>query len=93
MTEHSPGRWTTDITHKSTREGVTVWARDIVIADVVPDQHDNAEANARLIASAPNLLQALQDIIERSKGGTWSPGDRANALRRGEAAIAKARGD
>jgi hypothetical protein len=51
------------------------------------------DANARLIVAAPDLLAALQDIIEYSKGGTWSPGDRANALRRGEAAIAKATGD
>jgi len=93
MTEHTPGPWTTDTTHKNTREGVTVWARDIIIADVLPDQHDNAEANARLIASGPDLLAALQDIIEYSKGGTWSPGDRANALRRGEAAIVKATGE
>lgn len=46
-------------------------------------KHDNAEADARLIASAPDLLEALECLLEM---GHTKAGDLARA------AIAKARG-
>ena len=99
MTKHTPGPWTT--VGRAIGGAKVGIARDehnpLPFASVHGSGSDDgdkvADANARLIASGPDLLAALQDIIEYSKGGTWSPGDRANALRRGEAAIAKARGD
>ena len=90
MGKHTSGPWTTDETHKNTREGVTVWARDIIIADVLPDQHDNAEANARLIASGPDLLAALQAIFPANGPSTHLSDDN---IRTATAAIAKATGE
>ena len=62
MLGHTPGPWITDTSHRQDREGVTIWAESNIIADVVPDHHNQEEANARLIASAPGLLTALINL-------------------------------
>ena len=61
MTQHTPGPWVTDNGHAE-RDGIQVWdtVHGWIIADVVNDQHDNAEANAALIAAAPDMLEALR---------------------------------
>ena len=48
------------------------------------------EANARLIASAPELLEALEEIVSAADGDGWSHLDAD--LRKARAAIAKATG-
>jgi hypothetical protein len=60
--KHTPGHWITT--------GVNVRAGDALIcyatnhwADCETD-HDEKLANARLIAAAPELLQALKDLLE-----------------------------
>lgn len=64
MTQHTPGPWATDNGHAE-RDGIQIWdtVEGLIIADVVDDQHDNSEANARLIAAAPAMLNALKDTI------------------------------
>ena len=47
-------------------------------------------ANARLIASAPDLLEALEEIVSAADGDGWSQIDAD--LRKARAAIAKATG-
>jgi len=59
---HTPGPWVNDSSHSEWGKNV-VWAGDVVIAHVVDDQHDNADANARLIAAAPELLAALKMAV------------------------------
>ena len=49
--------------------------------------HDNAEANARLISAAPDLLEALQVVIANWTGGSFHP-----AIEQACQAIAKATG-
>lgn len=73
-----------------TENGTAVHAGDKMIAAVYGDhpecKHDaRMQANARLIAAALDLLEALKALVER---GTDSPEHRA-----AEAAIAKATGD
>ena len=65
MAEHTPGPWTTDTSHWQDREGVTIWAESNIIADVVPDHHNQEEANARLIAASPDLLAAAKAALDR----------------------------
>ena len=69
MTEHTPGPWQ----HlNGDLIGATVRERTAIIADcctdsgpqgtqVAPDQRD---ANARLIAAAPDLLAALEEMLQ-----------------------------
>lgn len=62
---------------------------------------ERVEANARLIAAAPDLLEALEWALAEIEGRTrYTPNDiyeameqRENALEAAQAAIAKARGD
>ena len=62
------------------------WEYPTVLADVV-DNWD-ANANARLIAAAPDLLEALEAVADY-----WAGGDVPEALdTQMRAAIAKARG-
>ena len=63
MLGHTPGPWVTDTSHWQDREGVTIWAESNIIADVVPDHHNQEEANARLIALAPTLLRIVKTLL------------------------------
>jgi hypothetical protein len=67
--------------------------RTVVLAEVFDAEADQGEADARLIAAAPDLLAALDGICDNAIGnaaGSFNVGvGRINAAR---AAIAKARG-
>ena len=61
MTEHTPGPWRirrAKIINTPEEES----AEPIVIADVYHHSYENREANSALIAAAPELLDALQNI-------------------------------
>ena len=51
---------------------------------------DQLKSNARLIAAAPELLEALEEIVSAADGDGWSQLDAD--LRKARAAIAKATG-
>lgn len=52
---------------------------------------DAAKANAHLIAAAPDLLEALQEVVDAADGDGWNQIDPLFPNQR--AAIAKARGE
>ena len=57
---------------------------------------DEQLANARLIAAAPELLEALEELdrlLDYTKSGAFSHDDRAECLGLARAAITKARGE
>ena len=96
MKKHTPGPW------KSVMKVHVVDVNDTRIADVIDrfDGKDNnfkssAEANARLIAAAPELLEVLidarEDLAKRTGefGADW---DGTSMLIRMDTAIAKAAG-
>ena len=62
-TQHTPGPWVVDHSHPDWVEGTTIWANDVVIAHAVADQHHETEANARLIAAAPEMLDLLYTVL------------------------------
>ena len=84
---HTPGPWKVD------KSGFNVIrsTAPITIAMTQPSTH--MKANARLIAAAPELLEALKtlDNIERGMQG-WHEDAKANVWARARAAIAKAEG-
>ncbi len=76
MTAHTPGPWSTRYEHFA----YTVFAEDqpggIAIVACYPAEEE--EADARLIAAAPDLLEALKAIraaIQRAHAETESGGD------------------
>jgi hypothetical protein len=96
-TKHTPGPWR--VTSNSW-EVSTVYstagevARCYIDSEVTEDTQDQwgpiKEANARLIASAPELLKALQDLM--SDDGLWDDMRWADCCDNARDAIAKATG-
>lgn len=97
-TNHTPGPW---IIHKSKftfalqsstepHAGLIchVYAKGDPSADEVGfSRPEEAQANARLIAAAPDLLKDAKDVVS-----AWENGDLAEAVRWLSATIAKAEG-
>jgi hypothetical protein len=68
MTEgkHTPGPWNIYPPYEDGDKGCLVRARSCSIAEVIP--HANAtEPNARLIAAAPEMAEALQSMLRYCK--------------------------
>ena len=57
------------------RNKTCVYAYDPIVPVFIADcgQHGNAEANARLIAQAPRMYEALKELMERFNGGVRFP--------------------
>ncbi len=69
MTQHTPGPWSSQSVTSVNERGVFVYKRIVSPQGktIVSDRGyigDNAEANARLIAAAPELLKTLKDAHE-----------------------------
>jgi hypothetical protein len=94
--KHTEGPWTTDLVISSQAGRVAI-EPDIAIVYVQPSRYDGSEskrrlANARLIAAAPDLLAALENIIGLvDKMDAWND-TRDEIQHAARAAIAKARG-
>jgi hypothetical protein len=93
---HTPGPWRTDrndihsgqisvVHHCVGNDWVEVWSPDATAAD-----EKEMEANARLIAAAPELLEALESMVEMVEMNGFG---KAYAMDISRAAIAKAKGD
>lgn len=62
-------------------------------AYLTADSKDEWEANARLIAAAPELLEALEGLLEYCGGSVADEHLDEDELKAARAAIAKARGE
>ena len=91
MAGHTPGPWYIEPTGERTCNGPTVSIDQSPLKIVArPDWHlDHEEymANARLIAAAPDLLEALENLLEECLGVDFQDNGAKDAAR---AAIAKA---
>lgn len=89
-TKHTPGPWTI-IGVDGFASGI--WGPDA--EDVVPDGSSMRQADARLIAAAPDLLEALEDFVafyEEFLGRDSEDLQKTRQYHGAKAAIAKARG-
>lgn len=88
-TQHSPGPWYIDCQNES----ATIGYRAIVDKEgyTVCSPSPMGQANARLIAAAPALLAALQNILLCDEAQDVE--SMANAIQDARAAIAKATGN
>lgn len=79
---HTPGPWMTD--DETVNHGPIIIQRDgsLEVAAIYGEGKDQRAANARLIAAAPDLLEALQALIRSSKIPNLAelPGARLNAI-------------
>lgn len=98
MTDHTPGPWhVIEACYEAYRGSHSIGSVDVRVAKVARNGVDDVEgeANARLIAAAPDLLEALYLLVvdvrvaEVDKDGGMRFSER---IRHAEAAIAKATG-
>jgi hypothetical protein len=96
MSKHTPGPWEVD----SNAQGeLLVMSRDGAAIAVVPvgayGRSERSQPNARLIAAAPELLEALRHVMQALDlvtPGRAADSPAARSLRVATAAIAKAEG-
>ena len=97
MTAHTPGPWRVDATRQTAVRGFD--GRHV--ATLEAGSQPTRDADARLIAAAPDLLAALRRVAPWigkliADGGHLqcvAPQDAVGALDQAEAAIAKAKGE
>jgi len=93
-TQHTAGPWFID---GMTGEGhINISTSATPLREFVARAHfENGKANALLIAAAPDLLDALQDLVERDRSEAAESGftdDEMTWLEDARRAIAKAKG-
>jgi hypothetical protein len=86
MSKHTPGPW-----HTAGEQGVQIRSAKDQIAKVWTMRGNEWKANARLIAAAPELLEALKEIVDAADGAGWEQLD--PSFKKARAAIAKATGE
>lgn len=72
-TKYTNGEWKLDNSHSKEYEGIQIWADDVIIAHVVDDQHQNKEANAKLISAAPEMAAMLRELRHAIRYGEKVP--------------------
>jgi hypothetical protein len=64
MNTHTPGPWTVGPHQRIISSGWSIRINDdSAIAYALGEKNPELQANARLIAAAPDLLQVLQDVL------------------------------
>lgn len=84
---HTPGPWTVDEPHQIWSEKAREYVAITQVEDFETLPRDQVEANARLIAAAPELLDALEECLSCEFAVTDK-----QAIAKARVAIAKATG-
>ena len=95
MSKHTPGPWRIERQNPSptTGEWMVSGAKPGYLAEVRDCGSGDEQANARLIAAAPDLLEALTALVGLARMRAAPLGDYVSALAVADAAIAKATGE
>jgi len=89
MSKHTPGPWEIAPPHQTAGWGLCVRSSGRILARMVGRDQDQKKADVRLMAAAPDLLEALK-TLPQSLAATDD--DLNRWLERANAAIAKAEG-
>lgn len=98
-TQHTPGPWARSNNVRQRDDAQRIYAGDVSIASVhylpqkTTESFYQAHANARLIASAPDLLAALREIVDYFGPLPDVDNGLDQTLTNARAAIARATGD
>lgn len=93
QTKHTPGPWHIGVrTFHAGRDVYGPKGEPVAVADDAITATPEAEANARLIAAAPELLAALRHLLEDAVALNMGESDRSGVLAEARAAIDKATG-
>ena len=91
QTKHTPGPWHIGVrTFHAGRDVYVPKGEPVAVADDAITATPEAEANARLIAAAPDMLAALRELVVNNMG--HPKGITVPQLDKARAAIAKATG-
>jgi hypothetical protein len=96
--KHTPGPWAAELGRdgsfliEADRQGVTGGLLVLASRNEHPLLAEQMHANARLIAAAPDLLEALQEMYQAFNWGDMNQGE-TWAILKARAAIAKATND
>jgi hypothetical protein len=88
--KHTPAPWHVTLNDRGTAN--EIWSRDGWIARLQPRIGDEEDANARLIAAAPELLTALRNLLEDAIALGIEDSDRSGSAIEAKAALAKVEG-
>lgn len=88
--KHTPGPWMVTATEDC--YCVANAGRYVIVPERGKVKADNSEADARLIAAAPELLAALERMLSKAYKQNWND-NYPEELEQAESAIAKAKGD
>jgi hypothetical protein len=69
--KHTPGPWRTGADEggfERCYSGPAIYSPQYMVAEVLAGPIDRGEANARLIAAAPDLLAALKNLTASARG-------------------------
>lgn len=95
--KHTPGPWRA-VTVPYDSSAFYIEARNApdkrspMVAHIPRSTVQPMEANARLLAAAPDLLEALEGLLSHPNGGTYRNSADSEAVKAALAAIAKATG-
>lgn len=88
--KHTPGPWKFD--HDMDGDFL-IWADSKPCIAITDHDHEDDKANGQLMAAAPELLDALGDALVVLYSGEGDIADIEAAIKKAEAAIAKAKGE
>lgn len=74
MSKHTPGPWIVDEPHQVYAEAVHEYVAITQVEDWETVPREQVEANARLIAAAPDLLEALGKMVAVYSGQVQNDG-------------------
>lgn len=96
MSKHNPGPWTVcGATHDMAGSAIIRDANGFPVASTRSWIKEQYEANARLVASSPRLLKALNDVVnmfQYDEEATTPGTDAYTVIMEAKAAIAEAKG-